>query len=640
MNKCFLILPFIALLLVSCEQEENVKPVKDKSIRFSFSGNNELLRQASSATPVAIKATIRDAAGNVLVQRRTLNLHKFGEQYLSVPLTLPALENASYQLSEFFVVNAENEVIYVTPREGSELAHLVNDPLDIAFVIDRDEITTVTPEVLAVDADPEDYGYGRFGFDLVNSINIVMSCFVKAESNFELTSAHVKVEGLTAETGNADVEWVYEIDALAQANIISLRKSNAYRITATKQGYDTWTQTLLWKDGDKLEAILAHHADWDLEQIWTKHYGGSYTEHVYKTIATDDGGAILFCSSNSDDYDATGWLGDIYDGRSSDYWIVKLSAGGSIEWKKRYGDQRTNAPNSAVAYPDGSGYFISGRTPVFSNVYGAYIMSGWLMKINNQGDIVWDKKLTETFDDVVIANTGSNNFLLASSSLESRGAPFTLMQVDGIGNQVWRKQYPSSTLPSVLRKSIYSTAEGYTVVTPRGITAFTNQGEVQFDKMFSTQFDSYNPYLVETQDGYLFFGDRYRNDQNLRDIVVKKTDKQGNEQWERSLIGNWIGATINGGTVLSSGNILLTCNGGVSDPRYYSSIGFIMELSPEGVLRGEKAVPNMPTHYSGYKSIICTTDNAILLTGNGSVSSHIGTFGYQDIIATKIRLNY
>lgn len=248
------------LWITSCKQEE--KPQADKRIQFTFAnppqGGKIGGRASATIDPQSLMVTIQDDAGNTVADRKELALYKFGGNFLSLPLTLKASSTTNYRLSEFFVIDTDNKVVYVTPKEGSTLAHLVADPLDIAFAVDIDKITTVAPEVIAVDdnASADDYGYGQFGFKVMETFSVVFSSFVKGVSNFELTTAHLKVEGLSDNTDNATVLWAYETELEDKANILTLKEAAFFRIKAIKQGYETWNRTITLKKDSKLEILF------------------------------------------------------------------------------------------------------------------------------------------------------------------------------------------------------------------------------------------------------------------------------------------------------------------------------------------------------------------------------------------------
>src|SRR6187397_1181726 len=124
-------LMFTAALLYSCDPEnEEAKPVKG-SIEFSFV-EKSASGGRTKATATAFGVTIKDATGNIIYNKKRLEILKFGNEYISVPLELKV---GNYTLTEFFVVDENNKTISATPLEGSDLAYLVNDPAPISFSV-------------------------------------------------------------------------------------------------------------------------------------------------------------------------------------------------------------------------------------------------------------------------------------------------------------------------------------------------------------------------------------------------------------------------------------------------------------------------------------------------------------------------
>jgi|GEM_PF-3246292 len=247
------------VLLSGCHREESL--VQEQPVRFSMravSATHAGGRMAAITTPASVIVTILDNDGKTVAEQTSLKMFKFGENYLSAPLTLKTAKKSSYQLSEYYVTDSTGNVVYATPREGSKLAYLVNDPLNIVFDVSKDQITTVTPEVLSVtNSSAGDFGYGQFGLTVVKTISVTFSGFIKGISSFETTDAHLKIEALNDTTAqNSTIRWKYDVNLSAGANTIQLRQYPYYRITATKPGYAAWQRNLVLNDGDKKEILF------------------------------------------------------------------------------------------------------------------------------------------------------------------------------------------------------------------------------------------------------------------------------------------------------------------------------------------------------------------------------------------------
>ena len=132
--------------------------------------------------------------------------------------------------------------------------------------------------------------------------------------------------------------------------------------------------------------ILKLNMNGDIE--WEKTFGGTLTETAASILQTNDGGFIFATWSNSNDGDVTGNHG------GADFWVVKMSSSGDIEWQKSYGGTAPDLGMSINKTNDG-GYIISGNTQSndgdVSGNHGAG--DAWVLKINNIGVIQWQKTL-------------------------------------------------------------------------------------------------------------------------------------------------------------------------------------------------------------------------------------------------------
>ena len=93
------------------------------------------------------------------------------------------------------ILDEEDQIIYATPMEGSELAGLVNDPLPIEFIVSENESTLVTPQVLAVESTdtPESFGFASFGFEVVEPRIKEIQYYDGAISRFIYEYQHGKI---------------------------------------------------------------------------------------------------------------------------------------------------------------------------------------------------------------------------------------------------------------------------------------------------------------------------------------------------------------------------------------------------------------------------------------------------------------
>jgi hypothetical protein len=127
---------------------------------------------------------------------------------------------------------------------------------------------------------------------------------------------------------------------------------------------------------------------------WQKCLGGSNWDEANDIQLTIDGGFVLVGRSGSTDGDVTGNHG------SWDYWVVKLSSTGQIEWQKCYGGGNYDFGYTIFPTSDG-GYIVAGEAAstdgdIIGNPGG---MAAWVIKLNFEGKIEWQKALGGSYID-------------------------------------------------------------------------------------------------------------------------------------------------------------------------------------------------------------------------------------------------
>lgn len=157
---------------------------------------------------------------------------------------------------------------------------------------------------------------------------------------------------------------------------------------------------------------------------WQKALGGSGDDFGYAIRQTFDGGYIVAASSNSPDGDVGVHHGD---DRFQDYWIVKLSDTGAIEWQKDLGGNWDDMAYDVVQSTD-SGYIVAGMSKSIdgdviarpgANTHGDY----WVLKLSRLGDIQWQRTLGGSDEDVArsVVQTSDGGYLVAGYAESSDG---------------------------------------------------------------------------------------------------------------------------------------------------------------------------------------------------------------------------
>jgi hypothetical protein len=179
----FILFFLAAIVLFGCDDNTDVAPRGSLSISVTSDRHASNGRSNESEVPAYIIVTIEDDEGVVVASQASLCLYSFGESgdFFSESLSLA---NGTYNIMQFLVLNNDFEIIYAAPLEGSEMATMVNDPLPITFDIAPNEATALTIQVIEVTS-PEDFGYGTFGFEIVDGRGIDVSFLLSTLPFFE-----------------------------------------------------------------------------------------------------------------------------------------------------------------------------------------------------------------------------------------------------------------------------------------------------------------------------------------------------------------------------------------------------------------------------------------------------------------------
>ena len=152
--------------------------------------------------------------------------------------------------------------------------------------------------------------------------------------------------------------------------------------------------------------------------IWSRFYGGSFTDSPTGIIENNNNEFIFVGGSDSNDVDITNNKG------SYDFWVVKSEAGGNMIWEKSFGGSEIDEARGIVSTYDGS-HIIVGDTR--SNEQDVSLNNGaadlWMIKISDDGDLIWNCSIGGSNFDVSrsINKTSDNGFIIAGSSRSSDG---------------------------------------------------------------------------------------------------------------------------------------------------------------------------------------------------------------------------
>jgi alpha-tubulin suppressor-like RCC1 family protein len=219
----------ILLMFFSCENSSE----KEETSKVQFSFSNEVRSKASAADAKSIVISI-EQSGTPVYDKVNLTLFDFNGSMVTTPLALPV---GNYSITEFFVLDSLDSVIFATPLEGSALANLVTDPLPIEFSVISNQTVTVNPQVISTESNnPSDFGFFGLGFGIVETFDFLVSVQIFENGAFTLATATIDVES----DGHLD----YSQTIPNTITTIKARDIAAaiYTVTISKDGYEDYQQ--------------------------------------------------------------------------------------------------------------------------------------------------------------------------------------------------------------------------------------------------------------------------------------------------------------------------------------------------------------------------------------------------------------
>ncbi len=208
--------------------------------------------------------------------------------------------------------------------------------------------------------------------------------------------------------------------------------------------------------------------------LWQKTYGGEGGERASSVIEVSDGyiisghtgsfnsnkGALWVIkldfngnitwqkAYDGDNRDKFGIIKELSDGNfvlvgytksfgagEGDIWILKIDSMGNVLWSKTYGGVANDMASDVLPTSDG-GFIIIGQTESF----GTGGVDAWALKLDSNGNIMWEKTYGGTANDVVksIKETVDGGFVLAgrSESYGTGGSDAWILKLDSNGNMI------------------------------------------------------------------------------------------------------------------------------------------------------------------------------------------------------------
>ena len=347
------------------------------------------------------------------------------------------------------------------------------------------------------------------------------------------------------------------------------------------------------------------------ELVWVKTFGGSNEDDAIDIVQANDGGYIVLGFTNSNDGDITGKTTT-----DQDYWLLKLNQDGEKIWDKTYGGSEDDKATGISKTNDG-GFIISGFTSSLDGdvTENAGFQDYWIVKVNSGGDIQWEKSFGFIGQDQAyhVIQTFDGGYF-ATGYLDVTAS-------EGEGNDFNENQ-------STDRQSLHSLGDYW------GIKMDANGNKIWRRYFGGNHVDQSKDVLQTDDGGFLLAGISESSDVDItnahgaNDFWVIKVSPDGDKVWENSFGG---AETDRGFSLVKAtdGNYIITgesrsIDADVSNPKGGGDIWVVKFNSSNGNIIWEKS-------YGGTEF---DTSRAISNLGNGSYAI-AGSARSSDIDATN-----
>jgi hypothetical protein len=265
------------------------------------------------------------------------------------------------------------------------------------------------------------------------------------------------------------------------------------------------------------------------DTLWTKTFGGIYSDRGYSVQQTTDGGFIV--------------AGETYSfGVGGDAWLIKTDENGNEEWNKTFGGDDCEYARSVQQTADG-GFIITGLTAS----YGVGGFDVFLVKTDEFGNEEWFKTFGGNDNDVTSSGhqTFDGGFIITGDTYSwgAGNSDVFLIKTDENGNEVWHKTFGGSDCDG--SRCVQQTSEGGFIIS--GFTESYGAGQIdawliktdengneEWNQTFGGSNNDFANAVQETSDGgFIFTGNTYSNIENESEAWLIKVDENGNEEWNK-----------------------------------------------------------------------------------------------------------
>lgn len=226
--------------------------------------------------------------------------------------------------------------------------------------------------------------------------------------------------------GNFDF-WLIKLDAggnlLWEQNYGGSGPDWAYELETTSDGGFLLSGSTISTDHDVLDNngfydYWVIKVDQNGTLLWSQNFGGTGEDRAYFVREATDGNYIISGSTYSNNDDVGGNFG------GSDFWIIKIDVDGNLIWEENFGGQGSEWA-WAVDITDDGGAVVTGRTNTANGTGNVSSNNGgtdfWLIKLSDNGELEWENSFGGSSKEVPysVHQTNDMGYVIAGYSESS-----------------------------------------------------------------------------------------------------------------------------------------------------------------------------------------------------------------------------
>jgi len=354
--------------------------------------------------------------------------------------------------------------------------------------------------------------------------------------------------------------------------------------------------------------------------LFTKTFGGNLWDYGNSVQQTIDGGYII-----------TGEISSSENG-SSDIWLIKTDSEGQEEWNQTFDGSYRDYGKSVQQTVDG-GYIITGSTG------SDYYYDVWLIKTDSKGAEEWNQTFGGDNKDYgnSVQQTADGGYIITGeiSSSGNGSSDVLLIKTDQQGQEEWIQTFGGSDYDT--GNSIEQTYDGGYIITGSTrsygngssdvlLIKTDQQGQEEWIQTFGGGYIDIGNSIKQTSDnGYIITGYTQSYGNGSRDVWLIKTNSQGNEEWNQTFGGIYVDIGNSVQQTIDDGGYIITGSRGTD---YYSDL-WLIKTDYQGNEEWNQIFGG--NDYDFGNSVQQTTDDGYIIIGH---TKSYGNGGY-DIFLIK-----